>query len=428
MTGAEPYAGVADAAWRWVLGQVRWDDGPWVPTSVPWRDDTGPPADRDSLHSGVGGLAHALAEIRLARPWTAEESELAAGIGERLRARLATTTDATWFDGLAGDVGVFLALGTDGADGADGAEPALARLAELATADGWPQAVTEPPRFLPGARINDATLGTAGVLLAAVAGIRHRVPGAPHVAAHAADVLLAEAEPADGGLRWRFVPERFRTTPATEMPNWSHGTAGIAAALALAGAELDRSDLVDAGASGAAHLLALAQQSGEGLVVPRYAPDPLPGEEPWSFGWCHGAAGTSQLFAALQHAGVDQVAGEAPSHWRRRFLASVVSSGVPDRMRPGFWDNDGRCCGTAGVGDVFLDAWESGGDERDLAFARRLGDALVERAVVDDHGARWRFVAHQAEEPLLPPGVGWMQGTAGIAAYLSRLARLATTR
>ncbi len=29
-----------------------------------------------------------------------------------------------------------------------------------------------------------------------------------------------------------------------------------------------------------------------------------------------------------------------------------------------------------------------------------------------------------AIEPLLPPGIGWMQGAAGIAAYLFRLGRL----
>ena len=64
----------------------------------------------------------------------------------------------------------------------------------------------------------------------------------------------------------------------------------------------------------------------------------------------------------------------------------------------------------------------------DLAFARVLGDALVERAVVTREGngtrACWRFTEHRDEDPLLPPGVGWMQGTAGIAAYLLRLARV----
>jgi hypothetical protein len=53
-----------------------------------------------------------------------------------------------------------------------------------------------------------------------------------------------------------------------------------------------------------------------------------------------------------------------------------------------------------------------------------LGDALVERAIVDGDRACWRFTEHRNEEPLLPPGVGWMQGAAGVAAYLMRLARV----
>ena len=57
-------------------------------------------------------------------------------------------------------------------------------------------------------------------------------------------------------------------------------------------------------------------------------------------------------------------------------------------------------------------------------FALELADALIERAVVDGPHAYWRFVEHRAEEPLLPPGVGWMQGAAGIAAYLFRVSRV----
>ena len=64
-------------AWRWVLAQVRWDEGPWIPTSVATPEPTDAPAYRDGMHSGVGGLVHALTEIRLARAWTVEEQALA---------------------------------------------------------------------------------------------------------------------------------------------------------------------------------------------------------------------------------------------------------------------------------------------------------------------------------------------------------------
>ena len=77
---------------------------------------TEPAYDRDGLHSGIGGLAHVLEEVRLARPWTAEEARLADAVAGRLRSRIPVTTDCTLFDGLAGTAGALLALGADGTD------------------------------------------------------------------------------------------------------------------------------------------------------------------------------------------------------------------------------------------------------------------------------------------------------------------------
>ena len=53
-----------------------------------------------------------------------------------------------------------------------------------------------------------------------------------------------------------------------------------------------------------------------------------------------------------------------------------------------------------------------------------MGDALADRVVRDQDGARWQFVEYRQEPPLLPPGTAWMQGAAGIAAFLFRLARV----
>lgn len=420
MTDPATYADLGGSAWRWVLDQVRWDDGPWIPESVPY--DGGPPEERDGMHSGIGGLAHVLAEVRLARPWTDEETVLAEGIGDRIRRGLATATAYTYFDGLVSDIGVLSALDADGVDAA------IARLAGLATADGWEQPYLEVPPFAPHSRINDATLGTAGNLLGAVWAHRHGTPGAEALAHRAADILLAEAEPTHAGTNWPFVPRRFMADlpverQQREMPNWSHGLAGIAAALAVAGSELARPDLVEAARSGAEHLVTLGDTDGGGFVVPHVIPS-QPDMDEVTYTWCHGPTGTSLLFTALERAGVDEVAGETPAQWRRRCLLSIRTSGIPERLWPGFWDNDGRCCGTAGVGDVFLDAWQRLGVDDDLDFARTLGDALVARAVTDGDRARWRFTEHRNADPLLPPGVGWMQGTAGIAAYLLRLARV----
>jgi lantibiotic modifying enzyme len=214
----------------------------------------------------------------------------------------------------------------------------------------------------------------------------------------------------------------------SRAPNYSHGTAGIATALAIAGAAQGRADFAAAARLGAQHLLAVGSLDEDGFIVPHTLPYSTRDVEPVTYNWCHGPAGTSQLFAALAVAGVDEVGGFGVASLRQRCLNSILASGVPARLRPGFWDNDGRCCGTAGVGDVLLDAAQDSGDLARagllLQSARTMADALVERAIRDQAGARWRFTEHRQDQSLLPPGTSWMQGAAGIAAFLLRLARV----
>jgi lantibiotic modifying enzyme len=409
-TDSTQHREVAEAAWRWVLSRVQWDDGPVLP-------DYPEPQYRHGFHSGIGGLAYVLAEVRLHREWTVAEQRLADAIVARVTDTIGTGTEYNFFDGLVSTIGVLTVLGAPGTDAA------VARLVALATPTGWAQNHCVPPRFLPGARINDVTLGTAGVLLGAVWAHRNGAD-AGELAELAANVLLKEAETLPTGVNWWHVSPRWRTDDGRQMPNFSHGLAGIAATLALAGAEFGRSDLTDAAALGAQHLVAIGSLDGGGFTVPHCIPHDGLDDNVHTHSWCHGGAGTSLLFVALDRAGVDDVAGHAPLVWHRRCLHGVRTSGLPARVHPGFWDNDGRCCGTAGVGDVFLDSWQRTGNDDDLAFALRLADDLAARAYREGEHAYWRFFEHRADEPLLPPGTTWSQGAAGIAAFLFRVERV----
>jgi hypothetical protein len=409
----EAYRELGEAAWAWVLGQVRGDEGPWLPEVVPVDGrPAGPAADRDSVYAGIGGLAPVLAELGQDRALTATEQALAAGIAARLGAGVPDRTEPSLYDGLGGDVTALRLL----APGSE--QPALARLAELMTPLGWPTTM----QIVPGstAPITDLALGGAGVVLAAVwAGGEH----ARGIAVTGGQALLAAADRVEGGLDWAMVPGW-----PSRMPNYSHGTAGVATALAIAGAALGRADFTRAAAQGAAHLLTVGMLDQDGFIVPHTLPYSTRDVDPVTYGWCHGPAGTSQLFAALALAGVDKI-DEMPVTWlRERCLDAILASGVPARLRPGFWDNDGRCCGTAGVGDVLLDAAQDCGDparaDRLLRGARAMADAIVGRAIRDQAGARWRFTEHRQDPPLLPPRTSWMQGAAGIAAFLLRLARV----
>ena len=407
------YRDVGEAAWSWVMSQVRGDQGPWLPDQVP--DDqppTMPAADRDSLYAGIAGLAPVLAEIKQRRALSDTEQQLADAVVARLSAQARTRTEASLYDGLAGDATALAML-------APGAEAApIQRVASLMTPTGWPTTLGKDGSDEP---FTDIVMGTAGVVLAATwAGGEH----ADEIAAGGGEALLAAADRTAAGLDWGSLPGA-----PSRGPNYSHGTAGIATALAMAGAMLDRPDFIQAAVQGAQHLLDVGSLADGGFIVPHTIPPATSRVvEPLTYTWCHGPTGTSHLFAALAHAGVNEVAGLEITDLRRRCLHSVLTSGVPQRLRPGFWDNDGRCCGTAGVGDVLLDAAQDSTDPDRramlMAAARTMGDALLDRAIRDEDGARWRFIEHRQDPPLLPPGTSWMQGAGGIAAFLLRLARV----
>ena len=396
----------------WVLDHVREVGGPWLPESVTdgWQDE-GPAGGRDSLYAGIAGLAPVLAEIAQSRPLTDAERQLAMRIAERLSAMTATRAEASLYDGLAGDATALRMLAPVHVP------VVLHRLAELMTPDGW---VTTLGGGAPEQCLTDVVMGTAGVVMAAtwVGG-----EDAESIALTGCEALLRAGDRTAAGLDWGSWPGA-----PSRAPNYSHGTAGVASALAVAGATYGRPDLVDAAVLGAQQLLTVGTLDGGRFVVPHTIPASQRDVEPITYSWCHGPTGTSHLFAALAHAGVTEVSGLGVNDLRQRCFRSVLDSGVPQRLRPGFWDNDGRCCGTAGVGDALLDgaqdapeAAEAGGL---LAAARVMGDALVERSIRAEGRAFWRFVEHRQDPPLLPPGTSWMQGAAGIAAFLLRLARV----
>ena len=411
MTDAGLYRELGEAAWAWVLGQIRHDDGPWVPEVVgddppQWADD------RDSLYAGIAGLAPVLAEIRCHRELADAETTLAAGIVDRLARQAAVRVEGSLYDGLAGDVTALRLL-------APGRERvAMDRLAELRTPAGWDTTLGVRPDSR--APLTDVVQGTAGVVLAAAWAGGEAAAG---IMTTGGEALLRAAEQAEAGLDWRMWPGYRSSTP-----NFSHGTAGVAAALAVAGHALGRADFVAAARQGAEHLLSVGSLDDDGFVVEHTFPPSQREVEPVTYNWCHGPAGTSQLFAALARAGVERVGGFEAGEVRRRCLHSILTSGVPQRLRPGFWDNDGRCCGTAGVGDILLDAAQDTPDEAYAELlgrgARTMADALAERAIRDEAGVRWRFVEHRQDPPLLPPRTSWMQGAAGIAAFLLRFARV----
>ncbi len=254
--------------------------------------------------------------------------------------------------------------------------------------------------------------GNAGIALGAARA------GDLDLAVMAVTPYLATAESTAGGVHWEVragVPARFH--------HLSHGTLGIVYALAAVGHAAGRGDLIELALAGAADVVSRNEAGPAGFLVPHSDPQHRPDRiERYSYGWCHGPAGDAQVFRLLA-----QVTGDPA--WRDlagRCWHTVAHSGLPRRLRPGFWDNSGRCCGTAGVLALACDRCAEQGDG--LAFAGVLASDLAARATVDAGGARWRNVEHRASPSTLAPRTGWAMGNAGIIRELLRYARIQDRR
>jgi hypothetical protein len=190
-------------------------------------------------------------------------------------------------------------------------------------------------------------------------------------------------------------------------------------ALASVGEAAGRQDMIEMALAGAADVVSRNEAGPDGFVVPHSDPAHRPGLiERYSYGWCNGPAGDAQVFRLL-----GQVTGdEAWTALGDRCWRTIRESGLPARIRPGFWDNNGRCCGTAGVLALACDRIVERGD--DFGFANVLAGDLTARATVDDKGVRWSNHEHRATPGDLEPRAGWAMGNAGIIRELLRYARL----
>src|ERR1022692_3980008 len=270
-------------------------------------------------------------------------------------------------------------------------------------ARGRPPAVTVPLRM--------RLAGDAGILLVLLGMGDAAVRPA---AAVIGDRLIAQAEWPDGEPDW-YANENI----SCYLPNFSHGAAGIAYALAAASGPLERPDFLGIALSAGRRLVRLGSRADGTLAVPHSVPQQA-SSAPVSYGWCHGPSGTVRLFDLLDRIRPGDGWADHAGASRR----AVRESGLPARLYPGFWDNLGQCCGTAGVGEMALDRYQETGDPQWLAWAGTLAADVLGRCIADEAGVRWSHTEHAVSPPELEPAVGWMQGAAGIAGWLLRLARL----
>lgn len=255
--------------------------------------------------------------------------------------------------------------------------------------------------------VTDVISGSAGIgLFLLYAGDRIGHPGALDAAAQAGRELIATRVPTATGSKWPMSADYPRL-----MPNFSHGTAGVAYFLVELHRGTGDQAYLEAALSGATYLRSVTSKNG---LLFHNEPDGL---DLYYLGWCHGPPGTARLYYRLW-----QVTGE--DLWLEevhRAARAVIDSGIPATRPPGFWNNLGQCCGSAGVAGFLDELYRVTGIRQYRAIAESLSNDLLERATTTGRGRRWIHAEHRVRPDLLIAQTGFMQGAAGIGIGLLRL-------
>lgn len=397
-TAADNYLEAARQAAQWIRASaIQTNQG------LVWPAD---PRDKKTvntgLYSGTPGVILFFIEAYHSTGDRAYLADARAG-ADYLLATLANEKQTGLYSGLAG-IG-FTLTETFKATREDkyqqGARRCVQLIAEHATKAG---------KGVEWSETTDIISGSAGTGLFLLYAARElKMMAAYDLALQAGQRLIELGRAENGGTKWAMDGKFPRL-----MPNFSHGTAGVAYFLASLYAETKQKEFLDAALSGAKYLLSVANTEGDGCLVFHNEPE---GKDLYYLGWCHGPVGTARLFYRLS-----QVTGDKTwMEWTKKAARSVIESGIPEKQTPGFWNNVSQCCGSAGVAEFFLSLHRLTRDKEYLDFSKRVTAQLLAKATRDKQGMSWIQAEHRVQPQLLVAQTGYMQGAAGIGMWLLHL-------
>ncbi len=222
-----------------------------------------------------------------------------------------------------------------------------------------------------------------------------------------------ETKKGDDGTEQRLLFWRWAIGGNQAYVNFSHGTAGVAYALARVGVVASDTACAQAALEGTAWLDEQARKEGDRVVWPAVA-----GSKTTMGGWCHGPPGTGRLYLLLH-----QITGEQRYLDTARASARWVMAQAPAAAEgadaPAFPPT--LCCGVAGVVDFFCDLYRATGDAEFKAFAQRAGNYLIDAAKPDGEGVKWAPGATAHGAPSKQHPLDLMLGAPGEALALLRL-------
>ncbi|HEY3814634.1 MAG TPA: lanthionine synthetase LanC family protein [Caulobacteraceae bacterium] len=260
----------------------------------------------------------------------------------------------------------------------------------------------------------DVISGSAGIGLALLDAHRRWGDAEALALARKAGLRLIECgHAAEGGTLW-FPSASLKTN----YPNFSHGASGVGYFLASLHQRTGDRVFLDGALSAARYLDAIATRKGDGTLIFHHDPG---GRDLYYLSWCHGPGGTARLFYRLH-----QTTGEQQwLDWVHSLTRGLIATGVPEQRSAGYWENISQCCGDTGMGQYFLDLERYLHDPKARAMIERVVADTLQRRTQDAAGLRWIQAENRTQPDNRVAQTGFMQGAAGVGAFLLRLDRTA---
>lgn len=404
-----------------------------------WPSDPSDPRSlTNSVYSGTAGIVLFLAEL-FSATGDAAHLDHAVAAADHLVASIDDEQEVGLYSGLAG-YGVALeatARLTGDWRYLEAARTCAGAVVERATRVGdgieWqlemPDESGRPQSNGRRSMCTDVIAGSAGVGLWLVdAAGRWQDDVLLQAAADTGRRLLELADEVDGGLDWPMAPGL-----PYRMPNFSHGTAGVAFFLATLAMATGERAFLDAAVRGGRFLQSIAVTNGDIALIP-HSDDPskVPGGDGkvrYALSWCHGPAGTGATWYRLYQA----TQGDEWLDWLRRSARAYVPGRIPEELDgnvgrvdpPGTWASFCYCHGSSGNGEFLLNAAAVLDDDELRGVAFRMADDCLAQGVADGEGMCWaqngvRFGPDGSMAVAQFPQTGFSTGAAGIGYAMLR--------
>lgn len=359
------YLSAATSAGHWMLSVDSLDEGRDLPPRVAAGEAS------PGLGSGSAGRAVFLAELYAATKDAAFREAARREMSASMAAADTAEMGFGLYNGLAGIAFAAAAVGEVLAD-----DEMIGRAKAL-----YHQIASSEESW---GTVHDVLTGRAGIGLSLL--FARRVYGEDEflsAAARAGDTLLAAADTAEGGWFW----VRGKETPF-DLPNFSHGTAGVGYFMARLSAETGEPRFHQAARKASDYLLQVADRRNDFLLVPYGVPNDGYAT-PYDIGWAHGPAGTARLhFALWQLTGDDAFKELVQAAARTLHATGMPGASADTTVWAGPFRRDRRF-GTSGAAAFLLDWAAAGGAQQDRQLANAIVTDILAQAVEAPPGLNW---------------------------------------